>query len=173
MKLPPDIIIIRGAPGTGKSQSAKNLAKNFPKGVLLEVDKIRQMVISVEWTNQDEHLNMIMVSSKLITEFLKLNYSPVIVVDTFSGDKIQRFIDAINLTNPNISLIVFGLFANESELEMRITERSNSEFKDFSICKKLNVDIWKWKFENEHMIDTTGLEAAQTAEIMLNFIVKE
>jgi predicted PilT family ATPase len=37
-----DIIIIRGAPGSGKSQTAKSLSKYYPKGERLEVDSIRK-----------------------------------------------------------------------------------------------------------------------------------
>jgi uridine kinase len=35
-----DIIIIRGCPGSGKSQTAKSLSQYFPEGVRLEVDTI-------------------------------------------------------------------------------------------------------------------------------------
>ena len=67
-----DIIIIRGAPGSGKSQTAKSLSQVFPKGVRLEVDTIRQMVISVDWKNQQEHIDMLQASTKLVYEFLQL-----------------------------------------------------------------------------------------------------
>jgi adenylate kinase family enzyme len=76
-----DIIIIRGCPASGKSQTAKKISKSFPKGVRLEVDTLRQMVISVDWTNQQEHINLLQVSTGLVIDFLKLGFSPVIVIE--------------------------------------------------------------------------------------------
>ncbi len=159
-----DIIIIRGCPGSGKSQTAKSLSKLFPKGVRLEVDTIRQMVISVDWKNQQEHINMLQISIGLVNDFLKLGFSPVIVVDTFSGDKINRYLEMLLQLDSSLSIKLFGLFTTGDELKRRLELRPNGEFKDFPICKKLNDDVLKWKRENEFQINTTGLSSTQTAE---------
>src|SRR5882724_2148092 len=91
-----DIIILKGAPASGKSQTAQRLTQFFPKGVKVEVDILRQMVISVEWTNQEEHINVLQVSARLVHDFLKLGFKPVIVVDTLSGDKITKYLETLN-----------------------------------------------------------------------------
>jgi len=158
-----DIIIIRGAPGSGKSQTAKCLAQFFLKGVRLEIDTIRQMIISVDWTNQQEHINMLQTSTKLVYEFLKLGFKPVIIIDTFSGDKINSYLDSLNLYDEKFSIKIFGLFTTECELKKRLEKRINGEFKDFQISKKLNNDILKWKHEKEYQIDTTELSPSQTS----------
>ena len=76
-----DIIILRGAPGSGKSQTAKSLSKFFPKGAKLEVDVLRQMVISVDWKNQKEHINLLQVSTGLVYDFIWQGFNPVIVTE--------------------------------------------------------------------------------------------
>jgi predicted kinase len=100
----PDVIILRGAPGVGKSTLAKELAQHFPKGVRIEVDTLRGMVISVDWTNQQEHKDLLQVAAQLTRQFLGLGFKPVLVVDTFSGDKVKDFLDTVN--NPDIGLQV-------------------------------------------------------------------
>jgi predicted ABC-type ATPase len=165
-----DVIIIRGAPGSGKSLTAKSLSEYFPKGVRIEVDTIRNMVISVDWKNQQEHIDMLQASTKLVIEFLKLGFSPVIVIDTFSGDKINRYIETLSRHGEKISVRVFGLYTTEEELKRRLNLRTSNEFKDFLICKKLNDDVLKWKPGNEFQIDTTGLLPKQTAEIIFGQI---
>ena len=77
-----DIIIIKGAPASGKSHTAKSLSKHFPKGARIEVDNLRNMVISVDWKNQTEHINILNLSANLVNEYLQLGFKPVIVVDT-------------------------------------------------------------------------------------------
>lgn len=165
-----DIIIIRGAPGSGKSQTAKNLSKHYPKGVKMEVDVLRQMVISVDWKNQDEHINLLTLSTRLVYDFLNLGFSPVIVVDTFSGDKIEKYLEHLYELKQELSIKIFGLYVTEEELRRRLEFRTSDEFRDFPICKKLNDDLLKKKYANECQIDTTGLLPNQTSDFIYNQI---
>lgn len=162
-----DIVIIKGAPGSGKSSIAKCLSEKFPKGIRLEVDTIRSMVISVDWTNQTEHINMLGVSAKLTSEFLSLGHTPVIVVDTFSGDKVVRFIEQLKAINDSLIIKVFGLYSTEEELRKRVDARKENEFRDVDICLKLNADVIKMKLKDEVQIDTTGLLPNESAKTIL------
>ncbi|MGP8217616.1 MAG: AAA family ATPase [Bacteroidia bacterium] len=161
-----DILIIRGAPGAGKSQVAKSLSELFPKGIRLEVDTLRSMVISVDWTNQIEHINLLHISSKLAYDFIQSGFSPVIVVDTFSGDKIQKYVTDLYQLDKGLSIKIFGLYATEEELKRRIELRKHEEFRDFKICKRLNEETLKFKHENEYQIDTTGKSPEYIANII-------
>jgi len=165
-----DIIIIRGAPGAGKSQSAKCLSKFYPEGVRLEVDILRSMVISVDWTNQSEHINMLNISTKLVYDFIKLGFRPVIVVDTFSSDKIVKYLDNLNQLDKDLSIRVFGLYTSEEELKRRIQSRKKGEFRKYDICQRLNEEVMKKKYAGEYQIDTTGLLAKETAKIIYDHL---
>ena len=166
-----DIIIIKGAPGTGKSQTGKSLAKYFPKGVRLEIDNLRSMVISVDWTNQAEHIEILNLSRGLILNFLQSGFSPVIVIDTFSGDKTSNFIEELNKLKDDLHIKIFGLYTTEVELTKRIQSRKESEFKDLNICIKLNNDTLRNKHKKEFQIDTTGLISNDTVEIIYKKIM--
>lgn len=168
-----DIIIIRGTPGSGKSETAKSLSKYFPKGVRIEVDTIRNMVISVDWKNQQEHIDMLQASTKLVFEFLRLGFSPAIVIDTFSGDKINRYLETLYQHDENLSIKIIGLYTTDEELKRRLDLRTSAEFKDFPICKRLNDDVLKWKHDSEFQINTTGLSPTQTAEKIYGHIKSE
>ena len=161
-----DIIILKGAPASGKSQTAKSLTRFFPKGVKIEVDILRQMVISVDWKNQAEHINLLEVSARLAYDFHKLNFKPVIVVDTFSGDKIKDFMASLKEFDASFRIKVFSLYAVEDVLKKRLEVRPAGEFTDFGISKKLNEDVLRYKYEAEYQIDTSSLLPAQTAEII-------
>ena len=160
----PDVVIIRGAPGAGKSQTAKALTLFFPRGAKVEADILRKMVISVDWKNQQEHINLLQVAARLTHDFINLGFRPVIVVDTFSGDKVNRFIDTLRQLDGSLAVKIVGLYASDEVLRTRLEERPLDEFKDFEISKKLNEDVLKIKPLNECQIDTSGLSARQTAE---------
>lgn len=160
----PDIIIIRGAPGSGKSKTAKCLSKYFPQGIRMEIDNLRSMVISVDWTNQREHNSILQLSAKLVFDFLQLGFSPIIVVDTFSGDKIIKYNENLYQFDENLCIRVFGLFTSEEELIKRIESRRNGEFKDLRICLSINEEVKRFKYQEEFQIDTTGILPKETAK---------
>jgi Cdc6-like AAA superfamily ATPase len=172
-KTEPDIIIIRGAPGTGKSTTAKYLSRYFPKGVRIEVDSLRSMVISVDWTNQPEHINILELSTRLVLDFLKLGFSPVIIVDTFSGDKIIKYLQDLYQLDQNINIRIFGLFTTEAELNRRIGLRSDGAFKDLKISLSINEEVPRLKSNEELQVDTTGLSPIETAKIIYDLIVTD
>ncbi|MCX6312096.1 MAG: AAA family ATPase [Bacteroidetes bacterium] len=167
-----DIIILRGAPASGKSQSAKSLATFFPKGVRIEVDNLRNMVISPDWKNQSEHINILSLSTKVVAEFIQLGFRPIIVVDTFSGDKMNKYLEELRQLNPELSIKIFGLHVSEEELIKRIESRESWEFKDVNICVRLNGDVLKFKHDSEYQINTTGLLPLDTAKIMYEQITQ-
>lgn len=170
MQEQPDVIIIRGAPASGKSQTAKSLAQLLPSGVRLEVDTLRNMVISVDWTNQKEHIGVLEASTKLVDGFLNMGLKPVIVVDTFSGDKVKGFTFSLKQIRPNISIKSFALYTTDEELKKRTDARPEGEFKDYEICRKLNASTIKFKYDGEHHIDTTETSIENVANKIYEYL---
>ena len=162
----PDVIIIRGAPGTGKTQTSKCLANRFRGGVRIEVDTLRAMVIAVDWTNQAEHISMLSLSTGLVGGFLGRGYRPVIVVDTFSGDKLAKFLAELHLLDESLDVRAFALVSAPDVLRARVETRPAEDFKDICICQKLNTDIVKHLQPLERLIDNTALTPEETAEVI-------
>lgn len=169
--LMPDVIIIRGAPGVGKSQTAKALAGRFPKGAKVEVDALRKMVNSVRWTDQDEHIKLLGLAARTTIDFAGLGFRPVIVVDTFSGDKVDSFLDTLKQHAPQLRVALFGLIATDGVLAQRLNSRPQDQFKDFGIAQKLNADVVKIRQSDEVQVDTSALTPEQTADRIISALV--
>lgn len=169
----PDVIVIRGAPGVGKSSTAKCLAGSFPGGARVEVDILRKMVISVNWKKQDEHILMLDVAARLVHDLAESGFRPVIVVDTFSGDKVTRFLEILRKQRETRTFLVFSLHASETSLQQRLHERPSDEFKDFEIAKKLNEDIHRFPASSEWLIDNSRLSPDETARHITHTIVSQ
>lgn len=153
---PPDIVVLRGAPGVGKSSAAKCLASLFPGGARVEVDLLRTMIISVDWKNQEEHIRMLDAAAGFTNDLAGFGFRPVIVVDTFSGDKLTRFLDVLRGLNAARTVRAFALHAQDEVLRSRLALRPADEFKDFAIGDKLNRDVLRVRYPGELLIDTTS-----------------
>lgn len=166
-----DVIIIRGAPGIGKSQVAKVLASHFPKGAKVEVDALRKMVNSVRWTDQDEHIKLLGLAARVTSEFSGMGFRPVIVVDTFSGDKVNGFLQALKQHDAQLHLALFGLTAAAEILAQRLNGRPQDQFKDFEIARQLNADVAKIRRPEEIQLDTSALSPEQTADRIISVLL--
>lgn len=163
MKPPPDVIIIRGAPGSGKSELGKALAKHYPQGARVEVDALRKMVISVNWTNQAEHIKLLGLAAGTTAEFVRLGFRPVVVIDTFSGDKVDGFLDRLSQTCPALNIRLYALYISEEVLAQRLASRPDGLFKDLAIATKLNADVLRIRRPEEFQIDGSELTPNQLA----------
>lgn len=162
-----DVITIRGAPGVGKSVTAKALAARLGRCVRLEVDTLRAMVVPARWTDQQEHVSMLSLAASVVAEFLERGHRPVIVVDTFSGDKLRVFLAELREKSRDVELRAFALVVDPEVLRARIEARPEDRFKDLAICEKQNAEVRSFLQAGEQLIDTTSLTPEQVVDAVL------
>lgn len=162
-----DLILLKGAPGVGKSTAARLIAEHFPSGARIEVDTLRQMVIAVDWKNQQEHRTLLTISAKLAAHFIRAGYAPVILVDTFSGDKVEGFLEAFRVELAEVRVCVCSLHASEETLHDRVLNREVGGFRDLPISTRINAEVVRDAKPSETIIDTTGLSPPDVAQAIL------
>lgn len=167
-----DLIVLKGAPGVGKSTTAKLLAQHFTWGVRVEVDTLRQMVISVDWTNQAEHRKLLTLAAQLAAGFLRAGFAPVIVVDTFSGDKIDGFLTDFHAQCPSKRVCVVVLHASEDVLRERLLHREEGAFRDIDISMQINHESARDARPFERVVDTTGISAADVVAAIRQIVIE-
>lgn len=162
-----DLILLKGAPGVGKSTVAKFLSSHFPSGARIEVDVLRKMVIGVKWTDQAEHRAVLTLGAQLAAGFLRSGFSPVILVDTFSGDKVDDFLNAFRAEHPQGKVCVIGLHASDNVLRARVLNREADGFRDLAVSMRINGELVRDARSFEKLIDTTGLSPTEVAQAVL------
>lgn len=167
---PHDLILLKGPPGVGKSTTAKLLSRHFPQGVRLEVDTLRQMVISVDWKNQLEHRMVLALSAVLAAGFLRSGCCPVLLVDTFSGDKIDGFLADFRSECPGARVFVAVLHASDRTLCERIMNREVGAFKNVEIATQINHDAIVGVRPFESLIDTTDLSPPEVVTAIMKLV---
>lgn len=163
-----DLILLKGAPGVGKSTAAKFLARHLPSGVLIEVDELRRMVIGVKWTDQSEHRAVLTLGAQLAGGFLQAGFAPVILVDTFSGDKLDGFLGAFRAEHPHGTVCVKVLHASEEALRDRVINREAGGFRDLTISMRINCEVVRDAKPFEELIDTSNLSPPQVAQAIMS-----
>jgi len=163
----PDIIVVRGAPGSGKSETARLLAARLHRGARVEIDTLRAMIVPVDWTDQEEHIAVLSLSVGVVSGFLRMGHRPVIVVDTFSGDKLGRFLDELRMTYPDAGTRLFSLSPSRAALRARVEGRPDGGFKDLRACEKLNSDVPQRLVPGEFLIDNSDLTPEGAADLIL------
>lgn len=163
---PPDVIVIRGAPGSGKSETAKRLATALGRGARVEVDTLRTMIVPVDWTNQQEHIAVLSLAVDVVAGFLHMGHRPVIVVDTFSGDKLGRFLGDLGRARPGAQVRAFSLAPSWVALRARVESRPDGGYKNLSVCEKLNSDVARRLIPGEVIIDNSNLTPEESADMV-------
>lgn len=163
----PDLILLKGAPGVGKSAVAKLLSSHFPSGARIEVDALRKMVIDVKWTDQAEHRAVLMLGAQLAAGFLRSGFAPVILVDTFSGDKVDDFLDAFRTEYPQGKVCVNVLHASNDVLRARLLNREADGFRDLAVSMRINGEVVRDARLFEKLIDTSGRSPTEVAQAVL------
>jgi broad-specificity NMP kinase len=161
----PDVIIIRGAPGVGKSSVAKILTARLGAGVKIEIDTVRAMITGVDWTDTSTHINAIRSATALVLEYLALGYRPVILVDTLSGDTLGYVTERLE----KYDWLVFSLIATDIVLEERILSR-NGEFMDYERSFKVNRLVVESCPPNNHVIETSKLSVTEVCNHIVEYL---
>lgn len=159
---PPQLIIIRGTPGAGKSSLGRRLKKSFPASVLIEIDNVRGMMSNVDWNSDEQHLIALEAAAATTNSFITSGALPVIVVDMFMPDKLEFFLGKIAAINYKI----VSLVVNEETLTKRLTERKEG-FKDIPKGIHLNQTIINHPVSNEMCIETSTIAKNEVLEICL------
>ena len=160
-----EILIIRGAPGVGKSTLASKLRKEFPSGVTVETDHIRAMINSVKWVNTEEHLHALDATWEVCRSYRDC-YTPITVIDTFSPSKLKYFISKFDSESVPVNYLVISLYCTDEELKRRILNRP-SGYKEVDNCLILNHEVAKYRHANEIHIDTTHLQPREVQKLVL------
>ena len=161
------IIIIRGAPGAGKSSLARRLKKTLPDGVLIEVDNVRGMMNNVNWEDEKEYLIAHEVAIQSTRKFLELERSPVIIVDMFMSAKLAYLLDKMEGTPYK----VISLLVSEKVMAKRFSDRKEG-FINLEKGIKINNLISLNATSNELIIHTDDFTKTEVAEKVSEFLVE-
>lgn len=121
----------------------------------------------MDWTNQAEHRSLLSLSAQLAAGFLRSGFAPLILVDTFSGDKIDGFLDAFRSESPLSRVLVAVLHASEGVLRERVRNRDADGFSNIDIALRINQEVVRDVRPLKMLLDSSDLAPADVAATIL------
>ncbi len=143
-------IIIRGAPGAGKSTTARALLRALPDGVTIEVDTVRRMIHGVVWDRHQQHFDAIEATAQMARAFAARGYQPVLIVDTLGFGSLEMALSALG----SASVSVYSLVCHPRTLTFRLWRRFGG-FRDARKGRRFNAHVLSDPRDDGEIIDTT------------------
>lgn len=164
-----DVLLVRGAPGVGKSTSVRVLRKRIGSGAVIEVDHVRGMIAAVRWVDTEQHLAALGVTRGIVQGFLSRGFRPVIVIDTFSRGKLHQFVADLS-SEIDARYRVASLHAEDDTLLARVAGRPANEYREPDVSLLLNEEVRKNRYPREELVDTTHLSPGDVATRLLDIL---
>jgi len=184
-----DLIVIRGAPGVGKTTLAENLKKYFPGGVGIETDPLRNMIHCIEWSpsagpygslqrSEEQAVHAIEAAWAIGRSYRANGYRPVLLVDTFTPPRYHKIESLIHESDPSLSWHIIALSCTDRELVSRLSRRMlltrftgrGRAFSDRDSAIRVNEGVRIHRYSNETVIDTTGRSPASVLSEALHVL---
>lgn len=162
-----DVLVLRGAPGVGKSTLGRGLRRALPIGAVVEVDDLRAMIAQVDWASRAHHDLALEVAQAALARFVALGVRPGVLIDTFSRGRlnsVQARLDAAGLRHETASI-----WLEPAILADRLAART-SGFKDWELSRILNDEVLANRYPHEQLVDATALEPDALLQRVLGLI---
>jgi predicted kinase len=162
-----EVLLVRGAPGVGKSAVVSELKQHIPDGAVIEVDTIRQMLARPRNTDRAQHVAALELAWVLARAFLAQGVCPVVVVDTFTSRKLSAFVASVDRPYRIVSL-----YAEPEALRIRLLQRGISQRDQLESAAMHNTEIASQRYPNEKCIDTTSRDPQSVALSALRWLLR-
>ena len=162
-----DLIVIAGAPGSGKTTVA-DLLHGTLESPYIDFGYIREFHLDREWKNQSPREEQMSFENLvyILKNYIRYGYKNIIVTD-LQDFRVQRIPE---LFAEHSYLIATMVITSDNELALRIRNR-NDGFRDAQRALAWNKEIQERPLvAGEHRIDNTHNEPKRTADMILQIM---
>lgn len=170
VKMKKDLIVISGAPGSGKTVVSNLLKEKLNSPPMIDLGHIRQFHLDREWKKANKKEEQMSFENLvfIVKNYIKKGYRNVIITDLqdFRVQQIPRIFKKENYVI--ISLII----ESDNELKKRVlTESRDSGFRNVKKALAWNKKLKKIKLlKNEFRINNTSNNPEKTVKEILKIL---
>jgi len=165
-----DLIVIGGAPGTGKTTVSKLLAKEL-NSFVFDFGILREVHLDDKWSNQSKKEEQMSFDNLIfiIKNYKKNGFKNIILTD------LQDFrVEQIPEVFPELNYVIISLFVSkDEELRKRIESPRDSGYKDTKKAIEWNLALMERPaVKNEFKLDNTHNKPDETVKDILGLLKK-
>ncbi|MBI4134655.1 MAG: AAA family ATPase [Candidatus Sungbacteria bacterium] len=163
-----DLIILAGAPGSGKSTVGELLREEhgFP---LIDFGWLRQGHLNNQWSNASQEEEQMAFENLIFTikNYWQHGYRNLVVTD-LQEDKVKALAEVFNQKN---YVVVTLVISDDTELKRRVLGERDSGFKNTDEAIQWNTELkLRPLFPHEHRIDNTHNNPKKTVKEIADLI---
>jgi len=163
------LIVIAGAPGSGKSTVIKRLHQHF-QSVLIEFSDFRVLHLDPEWHKASPSEEAMSFENLVfaLRNYLKHGYSHILLTD-LEDERVQQI---PSLFKPQEFMIVTLVLSDEAEHKRRVLDPDrDSGYRDYQKAIAWNKAIMdRQPVTNEYRLDTTNLSSEAVSQRIIDLI---
>lgn len=161
------VLLIRGAPGLGKSTLAEMLRPAMHAGAVVDVDDIRRMICGERFVYKENghYLKAVRVAADLARALSKLGCKPVTVVDVFAVEAFHVFMQAMH----GADIFSISLYTDDDVLSDRMRARHGG-YVNVDVARSVNQHIYDTRELCNTWLNIGTLSASETRDRLLEFM---
>ena len=159
-----NLLVVRGAPGTGKTTIGSLFRRFAPKGVVIDIDDVRRMINGERFLyGENEHYQKAVgVVQGMVEYYISEGYAPVVVIDVFSAN-IHKLFWSKTYSGTCISAT---LYARDAILIDRMSNRGKG-YINLEVAARVNRHMHDTKGLTDIWIDTTDLDPVNSFKLLI------
>lgn len=134
----PQVVLLRGAPGVGKSAVAAVLEARGLVRTIVEVDTVRRMIVGVDWSDRLQHDAALAAGARAAAQLAVTGLSPVLLIDCFGRDLAQRAVGILEEGGAVATAVT--LWAQPDALRARLSQRVD-DYENSELALLINAEM--------------------------------
>ncbi|MEP3893214.1 MAG: ATP-binding protein [Litorimonas sp.] len=159
------IVIVCGAPGTGKSTLARELMTYWGRGATVEVDDLRGMINQIDWTSHQQHFDGIRAAVAVCEYYRRSGYQPLVLIDTFGYGSLEVATSELK----DLPQYTVSLTSSDTAIKWRLIRRLGG-YRDWRNAQKFNEHMRENAFKHDLTFDTSQHTVSEIAKRVVAFL---
>jgi broad-specificity NMP kinase len=152
-----NLILVRGAPGVGKSTLIHKVGNDLANSAIIETDELHKILSRPHWRDDIENMEILKIALDTATELSSTGSNPIFIIEVFIPKRLDLFLQSLDKSIFKNSYKIITLKCTDEVLKGRILDRVNGT-KDIKNALYCNQEMGRKSYDREFILNTDEFE---------------